>query len=63
MKNMINENLKSLRKIHQYTQEELAEKLNVSRQSIAKWESGESIPDIGSCIKLANRSISIKVDY
>lgn len=43
---MINENLKSLRKINQYTQEELAEKLNVSRQSIAKWESGESIPDI-----------------
>lgn len=39
---MINENLKSLRKIHQYTQEELAEKLNVSRQSIAKWESGVS---------------------
>ncbi|ENY8815077.1 helix-turn-helix transcriptional regulator, partial [Clostridioides difficile] len=35
---MINENLKSLRKINQYTQEELAEKLNVSRQSIAKWE-------------------------
>ncbi|ENY8818982.1 TPA: helix-turn-helix transcriptional regulator, partial [Clostridioides difficile] len=34
---MINENLKSLRKINQYTQEELAEKLNVSRQSIAKW--------------------------
>ncbi|MGS2283121.1 helix-turn-helix transcriptional regulator [Clostridioides difficile] len=33
---MINENLKSLRKINQYTQEELAEKLNVSRQSIAK---------------------------
>ena len=42
MKNMINENLKSLRKINQYTQEELAEKLNVSRQSIAKWESGVS---------------------
>ncbi|VHR79186.1 transcriptional regulator [Clostridioides difficile] len=39
---MINENLKSLRKINQYTQEELAEKLNVSRQSIAKWESGVS---------------------
>ncbi|EQF87257.1 helix-turn-helix family protein [Clostridioides difficile 824] len=40
---MINENLKSLRKINQYTQEELAEKLNVSRQSIAKWESGGSL--------------------
>ena len=39
---MINENLKSLRKINQYTQEELAEKLNVSRQSIAKWETGVS---------------------
>lgn len=58
---MINENLKSLRKIHQYTQEELAEKLNVSRQSIAKWESGESIPDIGSCIKLA-KLYKVKLD-
>lgn len=50
---MINMNLKRLRKIHQYTQEELAEKLNVSRQSVAKWENGESTPDIDSCIKLA----------
>ncbi|HEK8799230.1 TPA: helix-turn-helix domain-containing protein [Clostridioides difficile] len=58
---MINENLRSLRKIHQYTQEELAEKLNVSRQSIAKWESGESIPDIGSCIKLA-KLYKVKLD-
>ncbi|VFC11726.1 AbrB family transcriptional regulator [Clostridioides difficile] len=58
---MINENLKSLRKIHQYTQEELAEKLNVSRQSIAKWESGESIPDICSCIKLA-KLYNVKLD-
>ncbi|MGO0862439.1 helix-turn-helix transcriptional regulator, partial [Clostridioides difficile] len=33
---MINTNLKRLRKIHQYTQEELAEKLNISRQSVAK---------------------------
>ncbi|EHJ36293.1 transcriptional regulator, AbrB family domain protein [Clostridioides difficile P32] len=61
MKNMINENLKSLRKINQYTQEELAEKLNVSRQSIAKWESGESIPDICSCIKLA-KLYNVKLD-
>ncbi|HBF9224563.1 TPA: helix-turn-helix transcriptional regulator [Clostridioides difficile] len=58
---MINENLKSLRKINQYTQEELAEKLNVSRQSIAKWESGESIPDIASCIKLA-KLYNVKLD-
>lgn len=50
---MISENLKRLRKIYQYTQEQVAEKINVSRQSIAKWESGESAPDIASCIELA----------
>ena len=51
---MISKNLKRLRKINQYTQEEIAEKINVSRQSVAKWESGESTPDIESCIKLSN---------
>lgn len=50
---MINMNLKRLRQQHQYTQEELAEELNVSRQVIAKWEKGESTPDIQFCIKLA----------
>ena len=50
---MISRNLKSLRKKYQYTQDDIAEKLNVSRQSIAKWESGESTPDIYNCIKLA----------
>ncbi|WP_365845326.1 helix-turn-helix transcriptional regulator [Clostridium sp.] len=53
MINMICENLKRLRKIYQYTQEQVAEKINVSRQSIAKWESGESTPDIISCTELA----------
>ena len=51
---MISMNLKRLRKIHQYTQENIAEKINVSRQSIVKWESGESNPDIDSLIKLSN---------
>ncbi|MCC0646417.1 helix-turn-helix transcriptional regulator [Clostridioides sp. ZZV14-6009] len=58
---MINTNLKRLRKIHQYTQEELAEKLNISRQSVAKWENGESTPDIDSCIKLA-KLYDVKLD-
>ncbi|MCC0632572.1 helix-turn-helix transcriptional regulator [Clostridioides sp. ZZV15-6388] len=58
---MINTNLKRLRKIHQYTQEELAEKLNISRQSVAKWENGESTPDIDSCIKLA-KLYNVKLD-
>ncbi|MBP3929180.1 MAG: helix-turn-helix domain-containing protein [Peptostreptococcaceae bacterium] len=50
---MISMNLKRLRKIYQYTQENIAEKINVSRQSIAKWESGESTPDVESLIKLS----------
>ena len=58
---MISRNLKSLRKKNQYTQEEIAEKINVSRQSVAKWENGESNPDIESWIKLANL-YNVKLD-
>ena len=58
---MISRNLKSLRKKNQYTQEEIAEKINVSRQSVAKWENGESNPDIESYIKLANL-YNVKLD-
>ena len=58
---MIRRKLKSLRKKNQYTQEEIAEKINVSRQSVAKWENGESNPDIESCIKLANL-YNVKLD-
>lgn len=43
---LLNEKLKKLRKMNNLTQEGLAEKLNVSRQAITKWESGEGIPDI-----------------
>ena len=58
---MISRNLKSLRKKNQYTQEDIAEKINVSRQLVAKWENGESTPDIESCIKLANL-YNVKLD-
>ncbi|MCM1496302.1 MAG: helix-turn-helix domain-containing protein [Bacteroides sp.] len=50
---MINMNLAVLRKQYGLTQEEVAEKINVSRQAIAKWEKGESVPDINNCTALA----------
>lgn len=43
---MFSENLINLRKLKNISQEELAEKLNVSRQTISKWETGESLPNI-----------------
>lgn len=46
--------LKIFRKQNSFTQEEIAEKLGVSRQAVAKWERGETLPDIESCIKLAD---------
>ena len=51
---MIGMNLKYFRKKDGLSQEELAEKIEVSRQSVAKWESGETLPDIVKCRELAN---------
>lgn len=48
-----NEKLKMLRNASNLTQEELAEKLNVSRQAITKWESGDGIPDIENLKQLS----------
>ncbi len=50
---MFNENLVRLRKIRQMTQEDIAETVGVSRQAVAKWESGETIPDLDKCRLLA----------
>ncbi|MBR4548481.1 MAG: helix-turn-helix domain-containing protein [Oscillospiraceae bacterium] len=50
---MISENLILLRKRAELSQEALAEKVGVSRQTIAKWESGESAPDIVHADQLA----------
>ena len=51
---MISVNLTHLRKYYKYSQEYLAEKIGVSRQAVAKWESGETLPDLENCIALAN---------
>ena len=50
---MFHSNLIQLRKINHMSQEELAEKVNVSRQTLSKWETGESLPDIEKCRVLA----------
>ena len=48
---MLNENLKQLRKSKGLSQEELAIRLNVVRQTISKWEKGLSVPDADMLIK------------
>ena len=47
-------NLKFFRKKNGYTQEQIAEKIGVSRQAVAKWERGEALPDIENVIALAD---------
>ena len=49
-----NEKLKEIRKISGMTQEELADKLNVSRQTISKWEKGLSTPDLEMAIQFCD---------
>ena len=50
----IADNLKLLRYRSGYTLEAIAEIISVSRQSVAKWESGDSVPDVINCVKLAS---------
>ncbi len=50
---MFSDNLIKMRKFMNLTQEDIAEKVGVTRQSVAKWESGETVPDIDKCRILA----------
>ena len=50
---ILSEKILTLRKKNGWSQEELAEKLNVTRQSVSKWEIAASIPDIGKILELA----------
>lgn len=50
---MLKENLIMLRNIHGFTQEEIAEKIGISRQAYAKWENGATVPDIEKCMRIA----------
>ena len=49
----VGENIKNIRKKNNITQEELAEKLNVTRQAVSNWENGKTEPDIETLTKIA----------
>ena len=51
---MLKENLIMLRNMHGISQEDLSEKIGISRQAYAKWESGATVPDIEKCKRLAD---------
>lgn len=56
------EKLTALRKGRELTQEQLAEQLNVSRQSISKWESGQVVPDVEKIVELS-KAFDVTLDY
>lgn len=61
-KSNIAQNLLTLRHFHKYSQEDVAEQIGVSRQTVAKWETGESLPDILNCDALA-RLYDVDLDH
>lgn len=56
------EKISEERKKNGWSQEELAEKLSVSRQSVSKWESGQSVPDLNRILEMA-RIFGVTTDY
>ena len=58
---MLAENLVMLRDAKGMTQEQVAEVIGISRQSYAKWEQGETVPDIDKCARLA-AFYGVKID-
>ncbi len=59
---VFSEKLQLLRKNKGFTQEEFAEKINISRQAVAKWEAGQSYPDITNLIQISN-ILNVTIDY
>lgn len=50
---MLKENLRILRNLNGYSQEQIAEKIEISRQAYAKWENGQTTPDLEKAARLA----------
>ena len=51
---MLKDNLILLRNVNGFSQEEIAERVGISRQAYAKWETGATVPDIEKCKRLAD---------
>ena len=51
--NIISKYLQLLRKKHNFTQDELAKRLDISRQAVSKWETGTAIPDLEVLLKIS----------
>ena len=51
--NIISKYLQLLRKSHNYTQDDLAKKLDISRQAVSKWETGTAIPDLEVLLEIS----------
>lgn len=58
---MLKDNILNLRREREMSQETLAERVGVTRQTIAKWENGESIPDVLNCKAMA-QALDVTLD-
>lgn len=59
---MISEKIKTLRESHNWTQSELARRLNITRNGVNSWEQGLSTPSLSSIIELS-KVFSVSTDY
>lgn len=58
----LSEKILKLRKANGYSQDELAGKLGVARQTVSKWEAGQALPELDKIVKLA-RTFEVTTDY
>lgn len=58
----LSEKLLNLRKANDLTQEQLAEKIGISRQSVSKWESGQAVPELDKIVALCEL-FNVTTDY
>lgn len=58
---MLNENIKRIRKSKGLSQEELAIKLNVVRQTVSKWENGDTVPNTDT-LKLLSKEFDVSIN-